>query len=373
MRKLCPNLDKEDALETILEVPIPEEMFNSMGNNVALRCQNMQQWMKAQTSDKWSSPVILGRINELRFILYHIGAPLIPLQVHIDKISRPVRDNSIQTSTAKYIVQQYIAATGGQTAISSIQSMCVIGHARIGATVFHLGDQTVKGKNTDEAGGFVLWQKNPDLWCLEFVVSGCKVFSGSNGKVSWRQSSNQPSVTTGSPRPLRRFLQGLDPRATANLFIDAVCIGEKVINHEDCFILKLETSQTTLDAQSDPKYEIIHHTLWGYFSQRSGLLLQFEDSRMLRLKNSVDNDDGDGVFWETSAESFIEDYRYVDGINIAHSGKTSVRVFRYGEQSANHQREIEETWKIDEVGFNIWGLDTDFFTPPKEEVETLEY
>lgn len=95
MRKLCPNLDKEDALETILEVPIPEEMFNNMGNNVALRCQNMQQWMKAQTSDKWSSPVILGRINELRFLLYHVGSPLIPLQVHIDNINRPVRDSSI--------------------------------------------------------------------------------------------------------------------------------------------------------------------------------------------------------------------------------------------------------------------------------------
>lgn len=93
---------------------------------------------------------------------------------------------------------------------------------------------------------------------------------------------------------------------------------------------------------------------------------------MLRLKNSVENDDGDGVFWETSAESVIEDYRYVDGINIAHSGKTSVRVFRYGEHSANHQREIEETWKIDEVGFNIWGLDPDFFTPPTDVQVELE-
>ncbi|KAL2905577.1 Leukemia inhibitory factor receptor, partial [Bienertia sinuspersici] len=352
MRKLCPNLDKEDALETILEVPIPEEMFNNMGNNVTLRCQNMQQWMKAQTSDKWSSPVLLGRVNELRFILHHVGSPLIPLQIHIDKIGRPVKDSSIQTSTAKYIVQQYIAATGGQTAISSIQSMCVIGHAKIEATAFHLGDQAAKGKNTEEAGGFVVWQKNPNLWCLEFVVSGCKVYSGSNGKLSWRQSTNQSS--------------GLDPRATANLFIDAVCIGEKVINNEDCFILKLETSQATLDAQCEPHYEIIHHTLWGYFSQRSGLLLQFGDSRMLCLKNDVENDSGDGVFWEISAESLIEDYRYVDGVNIAHSGKTSVRVFRYGEQSANHQREIEETWNIDEVGFNIWGLDSDFFMPPKK-------
>ena len=25
-----------------------------------------------------------------------------------------------------------------------------------------------------EMGGFMLWKKRPDLWCLELVVSGCK-------------------------------------------------------------------------------------------------------------------------------------------------------------------------------------------------------
>lgn len=158
--------------------------------------------------------------------------------------------------------------------------------------------------------------------------------------------------------------QGLDPRATANLFIDAVCIGEKIINEEDCFILKLDTSQSALEAQSGPKYEIIHHTIWGYFSQRSGLLVKFEDSRLLSVKSS--RDDGEGVFWETSTESVIEEYKYVEGVNIAHSGKTFVTVFRYGEQSANHKRELQEKWKIEEVDFNIFGLSNDFFLPPTE-------
>lgn len=160
------------------------------------------------------------------------------------------------------------------------------------------------------------------------------------------------------------YWQGLDPRSTANLFIDAVCIGEKIINNEDCFILKLDTSQSVLDAQSSGKYEIIHHTIWGYFSQRSGLLVKFEDSRLLTVKTT--KGDGEGVFWETSTESVIEDYKYVDGVNIAHSGKTFVRVFRYGEQSANHKRELEERWKIEEVDFNAWGLSADFFRPPSE-------
>lgn len=152
----------------------------------------------------------------------------------------------------------------------------------------------------------------------------------------------------------------MDPRSTANLFLDASCIGEKVINNEDCFILKLETSPAIREAQSGPNYEIIHHTIWGYFSQRSGLLIQFEDSRLLTMKTK----DGNDVFWETSTESVMHDYRYVDGINIAHGGRTRVTVFRYGEQSANHKREMEEKWKIEDVDLNIWGLTKDHFMPP---------
>ncbi|KAK1363589.1 Spindle assembly abnormal protein 6 [Heracleum sosnowskyi] len=363
MRTLCPNFEREDALETVLEVPIPEEMFNSMGSNVALRWQNMSTWMKAQTSDKWSSPIIAGRYNELSFLLFIVGSPLIPLQVQVDSsVPRPVRHSSIEASTAKYIVQQYIAATGGPPALSSFHSMCAIGQVKISASEFHQGDTNAKEKSAEEAGGFVLWQKDPDLWCLELLVSGCKVISGSNGNISWRQCSNENTpVAKGPARPLRRFLQGLDPRSTANLFLDAVCIGEKIINEDDCFILKLDASQAALDAQSTSKYEIIHHTLWGYFSQRSGLMVKFEDSRLLTVKTKEDDD---GVFWETSAETMIEDYNYVDGVNIAHSGKTFVTVYRYGEQSANHKRELQELWKLEEVNFNVWGLSSEFFMPP---------
>lgn len=118
--------------------------------------------------------------------------------------------NLQQASTAKYIVQQYIAATGGQAALNSVHSMCVIGQVKISASEFRQADQdqNISVKSTQEAGGFVLWQKDPDLWYLELVVSGCKVISGSNGKLSWRHSSNsQTPISKGPPRPLRRFLQ----------------------------------------------------------------------------------------------------------------------------------------------------------------------
>lgn len=111
MRRLCPNIDREDGLETVLEVPIPEEMFTSMGSNVTIRWENMQAWMKAQTNNKWSSsPIIAGRFNELRFLLYLIGSPLIPLQVQLGhSIHRPVKDCSIvRTIFIIYITTPYI-------------------------------------------------------------------------------------------------------------------------------------------------------------------------------------------------------------------------------------------------------------------------
>lgn len=88
------------------------------------------------------------------------------------------------------------------------------------------GDDSVSAKGNCEAGGFVLWQKNPDLWCLELVVAGFKICAGSNGKVAWNQSSSQPNVAhRGPPRPLRRFFQVVDilihtciPELKAQLF-----------------------------------------------------------------------------------------------------------------------------------------------------------
>ncbi|XP_068649073.1 uncharacterized protein [Aristolochia californica] len=368
MKKLCPNFDREDGLETVLEVPIPDEMLANMGSNNALRWQNMRMLMKSQGTDK--SPGNAGRNAELLLLLNVVGSPLIPLPIQTDQApTRPIKDCSIEASTAKYIIQQYIAATGGPAALNSVNSMYAIGKVKMCASEFHMGDESVKLRGNGDIGGFVLWQKNPDLWYLELILSGCKVSAGSDGKVAWRQFASQQShASRGPPRPLRRFLQGLDPRSTANLFADAHCIGEKIINNEDCFILKLDASPATLQARSGSSFEIIHHTLWGYFSHRTGLLIQFEDSHLLRMNGKR----GESVFWENSMESVIEDYRYIDGIKIAHRGRTQVTLFRYGEGSANHKRKMEEVWEIEEVDFNIWGLSMDCFLPPSDLKKDLD-
>ncbi|XWS74876.1 hypothetical protein CRYUN_Cryun01aG0035900 [Craigia yunnanensis] len=211
-------------------------------------------------------------------------------------------------------------------------------------------------------GGFVLWQKGPDLWSLELVVSGYKISAGSDGKVAWRRTPwHHSHASRGPPRPLRRFLQGLDPRSTANLFSSSACVGEKIINDEDCFVLKLEAEPSTLRARSSSNVEIIRHTVWGYFSQRIGLLVQLQDSHLLRIKAPGN----DNIFWETTMESCIQDYKTINGINIAHAGKTWVSLFRFGENSESHSRtRMEEVWTIEEVDFNIKGLSMDCFFPP---------
>ncbi|KAL7147808.1 hypothetical protein ABFS83_06G133300 [Erythranthe nasuta] len=375
MRTLCPNLDREDALETVLEVPVPEEMISSNKHN---SWQTIRSWMLRPPLDAAAvSSVLGGRAAEIQFLLGVIAAPLIPLPIRCDRatVGDNIKSCPIESSMAKYIVQQYVAAAGGEHVLNSINSMYAVGKVKMAASEFLSGDDLSLGNNSKagklknmkngrgEIGGFVLWQKRPDFWSLELMVSGYKISAGSDGKVAWRQTPWQHShASRGPPRPLRRSLQGLDPRSTANLFSNSICIGEKTINGEDCFVLKIEAEPSTLRARSSGKVEIIRHTLWGCFSQRTGLLVQLEDSHLLRIK-APKND----VFWETTMESSIQDYRTIEGVNIAHSGKTSVSLFRFGENSESHTRtKMEEIWSIEEVDFNIKGLSMDCFLPPAD-------
>ncbi|PIN03937.1 hypothetical protein CDL12_23534 [Handroanthus impetiginosus] len=369
MRTLCPNFEREDGLETVLEVPIPEEMVASSKQK---SWQSMKSWMMTRPQ---TGSVFGGRAAEIQFLLGVIGAPLIPLPIRSDRtLNDNIKGHPIETSMAKYIVHQYIAAAGGEHALNAIDSLYAMGKVQMAAIECVAGEglnlsnsKAMKMKNKKhgpgEIGGFVLWQKRPDLWSFELMVSACKISAGSDGKVAWRQTPWQHShASRGPPRPLRRSLQGLDPRSTANLFSNSICIGEKTINNEDCFVLKLEAEPSTLRARSSGNVEIIRHTIWGYFSQRTGLLVQLEDSHMLRIRTP-----GNDVFWETTMESQIQDYRTINGVNVAHSGRTYVSLFRFGENSESHTRtRMEEIWSIEEVDFNIKGLSTDFFLRPAD-------
>ncbi|KAL6509518.1 hypothetical protein OROGR_022828 [Orobanche gracilis] len=371
MRTLFPNLDRgEDALDTVLEVPIPEEMFASNKNK---SWHGMKSWITRPHVERLGGPVM-----EIQFLLGVIAAPLIPLPLQSDHTvnDRHMKTQPIERSMAKYIVQQYIAAAGGEHALNSIESMYAIGKVKMAAAELVAGEDQFSVKNNTklknamhhggggEVGGFVLWKKRPDLWSLELMVSGYKISAGSDGKVAWRQTPWQHSYASrGTPRPLRRSLQGLDPRSTAYLFSNSICIGEKTINKEDCFVLKFEAEPSSLTARSSSNVEIIRHTVWGCFSQRTGLLSQLQDSHLLRMKSPA----GNVVFWETTMESLIQEYRTIDGVNIAHSGTTTASLVRFGEDSENRTRtNMEEVWCVEEADFNIKGLSTDCFLPPAD-------
>lgn len=178
-------------------------------------------------------------------------------------------------------------------------------------------------------------------------------------------------------------LQGLDPKSTADLFSSAASVGEESVDGEDCFVLHVDAEPSALHARSSADVEVIRHALWGYFSQRTGLLVRLEDSHLLRIPKPTDaGSDGEGkaasanTYWETSMASTICDYRPVDGINIAHAGRTVVSVSPFtraagavDDADARRRRPctcMEETWSIEEVDFNVAGLSTECFLPPRD-------
>ncbi|KAL4576236.1 hypothetical protein LXL04_012327 [Taraxacum kok-saghyz] len=381
MRTLCPNLDNEDALETVLEVPIPEETFDDTNvnhHNSTTSWKTLKSWIKPHSTDQRRQFSDYGGRNaEIQLLLGVVGAPLVPLPISSAQRNIINPDNPIEASMAKYIVQQYIAAAGGERVLNAVQNMYAVGTVKMvateciaddGVTMNCGGGKAMKTKSIKngggEMGGFVLWQKRPDLWSLELVLSGYKISAGSDGKVAWRQTPwHHSHASRGPPRPLRRSLQGLDPKSTANLFNNSICIGEKTIKGEDCFVLKLEAELSTLKIRSSTNVEIMKHTIWGYFSQKTGLLYQLKDSHLIKINTPG----SDSVFWETTMESLIEDYRTIDGVNIAHGGQTTVSLFRFGEDSDSHsQTKMEEVWTIEEVDFNIKGLSNDCFLPPSD-------
>ncbi|KGN62464.1 uncharacterized protein LOC101206617 [Cucumis sativus] len=327
------------------------------------------QWMKGQLCRAPSVSCSAYKRSDLRLLLGVLGAPLAP--VHVSS-SDPlphlsIKDTPIETSSAQYILQQYTAASGGQKLQNSIQNAYAMGKVRMVASEFETANRVIRSRNSSkdaESGGFVLWQMNPDMWYVELALGGSKVHAGCNGRLVWRHTPWLGAHCAKGPvRPLRRALQGLDPKTTASMFTNARCTGEKKINDEDCFILKLCADPATLKARSEGPAEIIRHVLFGYFSQKTGLLVHLEDSHLTRIQNNG----GDAVYWETTINSFLDDYRPVEGIMIAHSGRSVVTLFRFGDTAMSHTKtRMEEAWTIEEVAFNVPGLSVDCFIPPAE-------
>ncbi|KAM3272454.1 hypothetical protein ACQJBY_042539 [Aegilops geniculata] len=365
-----------EALAPLMEGPDPEEAGGGDGAGRARR-DGWGRWVRGQLARAPSSgPVAsaggagVARRNDLRMLLGVMGAALAPVHVcaaePLPHLS--IKDTPIETSSAQYILQQYLAASGGQKLLSSVRNSYAMGKVRMVATECETAGRVVRNRmaaRCAEPGRFVLWQMAPEMWYIELAVGGSKVHAGCNGKLVWRHTPWLGAHSAKGPvRPLRRSLQGLDPLTTASMFAGARCIGERKVNGDDCFILKLCADPETLRARSEGLAEIIRHVLFGYFSQKTGLLVHLEDSHLTRIQSTTG---GDAVYWETTINSFIEDYRPVEGIMIAHAGRSAVTLFRFGEVAMSHTKtRMEEAWSIEEVAFNVPGLSMDCFIPPTD-------
>ncbi|KAG8386553.1 hypothetical protein BUALT_Bualt03G0160300 [Buddleja alternifolia] len=314
-----------------------------------------------------------AKMQDLRLLLGVLGCPLAPIPISNKPISHlHIKDIPLETSTAYYIIQQYLAATGcSKQQKNSAKNMYTSGMVKLirCETEISTGKNVrTTGSRSGENGCFVLWQMSPGMWSLELAVAGNKVVAGSDGKIVWRHT---PWLGThaakGPQRPLRRIIQGLDPKSTSSLFAKAQCLGEKRIGDDECFVLKVAADRAAVIERNEGPAEVIRHVLYGYFSQKSGLLIYMEDSHLTR----VHSPDNDTVYWETTIGSSIGDYRDVDGVLIAHQGRTVATVFRFGETSMQHSRtRMEEIWTIHDVVFNVPGLSIDSFIPPADIFDT---
>lgn len=141
-----------------------------------------------------------------------------------------------ESSSAQYILQQYMAASGGQKLQNSIRNAYVMGKVRMIASEFETANKVVKNKNSSKAaelGGFVFWQMNPDMWYVELALGGSKVHAGCNGKLVWRHTPwLGPHAAKGPARPLRRALQVIIPTYHGLYFL---VLGVVLLPHVSSF------------------------------------------------------------------------------------------------------------------------------------------
>eukprot|EP01018_Ginkgo_biloba_P021035 Gb_21083 [translate_table: standard] len=375
-----------ETLAPLMEGPTPESYEHETQKKES-SWNAVKEWVRGQL-ERSTMPLSGSKKSDLRLLLGVLGSPLAPIAVNADLLPHlSIKDICTETSSAQYIVHQYIAATGCAKLQNTIKSSYVMGRMKMVVTESETATKVTRNSTkATETGCFVLWQMMPDMWSVELVLAGIKVHAGSNGKVVWRHTPWLGSHAAKGPvRPLRRALQfamwvsnstvecsfmerwlvlltsspdnsvhqvqsGNQNKKIGAYLPPAPELGEKRIGDEDCFILKLAANPSTLADRSDGPAEIIKHVFLGYFSQRTGLLAYMEDSHLTRIQAAG----ADVVYWETTIESTIEDYRAVDGVMIAHSGRSVVTLFRFGEVPMSHTKtRMEEIWTIEDVVFNV--------------------
>ncbi|KAJ0982274.1 hypothetical protein J5N97_010529 [Dioscorea zingiberensis] len=334
--------------------PLSEEPISAdEDSRLSRRSHSLRSWFKNHLPH-----LFIHKRSDLKLLLSVLACPLSPVSI----LSKDPHNVS---SEAQYIIQQFRATTKCGKMEGGARSMYVAGRVKVVKALEQGLPSSSSTPGECHKGCFVMWQMDPDKWLIDLCVSGHRVMAGSDGKVAWRRTPWLGAhAARGSVRPVRRALQGLDPVTIAAAFSPAKRIEDRHIGDEECFVLKLSEDSSTLSIRSDSTAEIIKHDMIGYFSMRSGLLVQLDDSQLTRIEYPG----AQALYWETIISSYIEDYREIDGVMIAHSGRSTVNLERFGVGMKTHRvsTQMEETWTIDDVVFNVPGLSADCFIPPEE-------
>ncbi|KAL6643011.1 hypothetical protein ACP70R_021192 [Stipagrostis hirtigluma subsp. patula] len=155
-----------------------------------------------------------ARRKDLRLLLGVMGAPLASvhdLRRRAAAAPQHQGHRHFETSSMQYILQQYLAVSGGQRLLSLVQNAYAMGKVRMVATEFETGGRVVRNRmaaRCADPGRFVLWQMAPEMWCIKLAVGGIKVHAGCNGKLVWRHTPWLGAHAAKGPvRPLHRALQ----------------------------------------------------------------------------------------------------------------------------------------------------------------------
>ncbi|KAK1282503.1 hypothetical protein QJS10_CPB22g01211 [Acorus calamus] len=318
-----------------MEEPIDEEESMRMSKKKKSQKKQKQkhhqwrEWIKSQL------PMIFHKRSDLKLLISVVACPLSPFSVDIQQ---PLD----VSSKAQYVIKQYKATTGCQK-MENMKSLYVLGKVKM----WRVEEEPQRGltapssssSSSVQKGCFVMWHMTPDKWHVDLAVGGLSVAAGCDGS-------------------------GLDPLAVASMFSTAQYTGDRSIFDQDCFVLKLSVRDATLSDRSDGTADIIKHDMTGWFSQKTGLLVHLEDSQWTRVQSPG----SPPTYWVTTIGSRIEDYGSVDGVMIAHSGRSMVSLSRFGEELRVPQVEMrmEETWNIIDVAFDVPGLSSECFIPPEE-------
>ncbi|KAL8167609.1 hypothetical protein V2J09_009108 [Rumex salicifolius] len=340
-------------LAPLSEEPVSHEDQKNLSN----KTRHWKKWIKSHLS------FFFHKRSDLNILLSVLGCPLFSTSSSSHPQNSTQSPLEISSSaSARYIVEHFRAATRCKRLEGNVKNIFATGRVCM-SMVEDPNSSNSRALAHAHKGCFVVWEMVPNKWSIELVVDGHKVVAGSDGKVAWRHTPWLGShAAKGGVRPLRRALQcpklwrhGLDPMSVSDVFSKAQYTGENEIHDTDCFILKLSAEVDDLADRSDSSAEMIKHVTFGYFSQKSGLLIHLEDSYLTRMQPPGSQP----LYWETTMRSKIEDYREIDGVMIAHSGRTHVTITRFGnaikKPSCLAVMRMEEEWEIDDFAFNVKG------------------